>query len=153
MSRRKEKTRLGELLPRHTFFLNPYPDQRFTRCPGCDEKTKARKKPFLIHIDPMELMLLNMTGRYCETCDLIILHKDVVEDLMARAFALHNPSVIGNEYLIIGTVESSYWRKYKGKATMGPAFENLHDFEKVVVYEVIPAHWGPAEPGEDKKKE
>jgi hypothetical protein len=38
---------------------------------------KARKRPFLIHIEPKHLLVLNMTGRYCPACDLIILHQDV----------------------------------------------------------------------------
>jgi len=142
---KKRKTQLGKLPPRYKFFLNPYPDERFTRCPECRAATKARKKPFLIHIDPMTLLALNMTGRYCPDCDLIILHQDVLEDLLVRTFEWHDPSVIGNEYLVIGTLERSYWQKHKGKMAAGPAFDHLHDFEKVVIYEVIPAHWGPAD--------
>lgn len=140
-----ERAQLGKLPPKHTFFLNPYQDERFTRCPGCGEKSKARKKPFLIHIDPRHLLLLNVTGRYCQACDLIILHKDIVEDLMARACERYDSSVIGSEYLIIGTVEQAYWRKYKGKATAGPVLDNLHDFENVVIYEPMRPSWLPDE--------
>jgi hypothetical protein len=146
---KKKKIQLGKLPPRHTFFLNPYPDERFTRCPECRAVMKVRKKPFLIHIDPAVLLALNMSGRYCSDCDLLILHQDVLEDLLVRAFTQHNPSIIGNKYLVIGTLERSYWQKHKGQMTMGPALEYLHDFKKVVSYKVIPAHWGP---DEDRKK-
>ena len=29
--------------PRYRFVLNPYVDQRFTRCPGCEALMKVRK--------------------------------------------------------------------------------------------------------------
>lgn len=35
---------------RHYFFLNPYEDCAFTRCPKCNNKTKIRKFPLVIHI-------------------------------------------------------------------------------------------------------
>lgn len=133
--------RLGKLEPRHTFFLNPYKDARFTNCPKCGEKMRARKKPFLVHVDPMHLVALNMTGRYCPDCDLLILHQDVLEDLLARLFSSHDPSAIGNEYLVVGTVERPYFHKHKeGAGTIGAAIENLHDFQEVVIFE--PAHYG-----------
>jgi hypothetical protein len=135
---KKKKFQLGKLPPAYTFFLNPYRDERFTRCPKCQATMLARKKPFLIHIDPRVLMLLNMTGRYCPRCELIILHKDRVEDLLTRAFERAAPSIIGNDYLIIGTVEPAYWRKSKGKAGAPEVFEHLHDFKEVVIFEALP---------------
>jgi len=47
-------TRFGKLPPQYTFILNPYADARFTRCPGCNQKTKQRKLPLFIHVDPMD---------------------------------------------------------------------------------------------------
>ena len=34
--------RPGQQPPRYTFFLNPYTDARFTRCPKCDGKRGRR---------------------------------------------------------------------------------------------------------------
>lgn len=137
----KKKRRLGKLQPRYKFFLNPYKNARFTRCPECDKPTRTRKEPFFIHVDPKEPVILNMTARYCERHELLILHKDVVEDLLARVFSQHNPDIIGNDYLILGTIERSYWRQHKqGSAQLGLAFEHLHDFKQVVIYE--PEHYG-----------
>jgi hypothetical protein len=31
--------RLGKQPPRYTFFLNPYTDARFSKCPKCEGKT------------------------------------------------------------------------------------------------------------------
>jgi hypothetical protein len=38
--RSQKKAQLGKLPPQHDFFLNPYSDARFTRCPKCDLATK-----------------------------------------------------------------------------------------------------------------
>lgn len=143
MAKKKKKTQLGDLPPQHKFFLNPYQDARFTRCPECARQMKARKKPFLIHIDPKELVMLNMTGRYCPDCDLIIVHQDVLENLLAMTFEAVNPLLIGNYYFVIGTVERAYWRKSKGNATQGDTIANLHDFKQHVIYEPAYYGWGP----------
>jgi hypothetical protein len=136
-----KKRTLGNLEPRHRFFLNPYQNARFTRCPKCDKKTKIRKHPFGIHIDPSVLMTLNMSGPYCTDCDLIILHQDTVESLLAMTFTEINPEIIGNDYLIVGTVERSYWRKAsKQGGTYKEFFENLHDFAEALTFE--PMHYG-----------
>ena len=141
MNESNAKRRLGKLPPRHTFFLNPYRDQRFTYCPKCGEKMRSRKKPFLVHVDPMHLVTLNMTGRYCTDCDLVILHQDVVEDLLARVFMEHETSALGNDYLVLGAVERSYFHRHKhGGGTIETALNNLHDFKEVVIFER--AHYG-----------
>ena len=54
---------------RHYFFLNPYQDIAFTKCPKCLAKTKVRKFPLVIHIEPHQLFLLNKSCRYCIACD------------------------------------------------------------------------------------
>ncbi|MDZ4770517.1 MAG: hypothetical protein SGJ24_15435 [Chloroflexota bacterium] len=137
---KKNKT-LGKLKPEHTFFLNPYSDARFTRCPECGKPTKIRKFPFAIHIDPRVLMTLNMSGPYCSKCDLIILHRDKVETLLTAAFVQRDPSIVGNDYLIVGTVERDYWRKASAQGgSYQELFDNLHDFKQVVTFE--PAHYG-----------
>jgi hypothetical protein len=140
----KKKRTLGNSEPMHTFFLNPYEDSRFTKCPQCLGKTKIRKRPFGIHIDPNVMMTLNMSGPYCPSCDLIILHKDKVETLLTMTFEMQNPDIIGNDYLIVGTLEQSYWRKAsKQGGTYQELFDNLHDFKKVVVFEPMRPVWLP----------
>lgn len=133
----KKRKTLGNLKPQHKFFLNPYANERFTRCPQCRGKTKIRKFPFGVHIDPNVLMNLNMSGPYCPSCDLIILHQDKVEELLAMTFEQRDPSILGNDYLIIGTVERAYWRKAsKSGGTYQEFFDNLHDFKKHVQFEI-----------------
>ncbi len=105
------KSRFGGLKPKYSFILNPYPDQRISRCPFCEEKTGQRKIPLLIHTDPLHLIALNYTCRYCKDCDLLIAHKHEVEHLLTDLFRQFDPEVIGNDYLIIGTVEKKAWRE------------------------------------------
>ena len=102
---------------------------------------KVRKHPFFIHVYPGQPIVLNMNGRYCPHCDLLILHQDKVEELLAAALALQDPELIGNAYLIVGTVERQGWRQaQKEPYYLQAAFENLHDFEEVVTFK--PAHYG-----------
>ena len=36
-------------------FLNPYEDMAFTKCPRCDGRTKQRKLPLVIYIEPQQI--------------------------------------------------------------------------------------------------
>lgn len=145
IQKRKDKSSvkhpLIKLESKYRFFLNPYEDSRFTKCPQCLGKTKIRKHPFGIHIDPEILLALNMSGPYCPNCDLIILHQDKVETLMVMTFENVAPDIIGNDYLIMGTIERSQWRKSsKIGGTDKEFFENLHAFKEMVTFE--PMHYG-----------
>jgi hypothetical protein len=99
--------RFGQLEPQYNFALNPYPDARFSKCPDCEQKTRQRELPLLTHVDPMHLIALNYTCRYCPDCDLLITHQGEIEELLAALFVEDDPSVIGNDYLMIGTVGRS----------------------------------------------
>jgi hypothetical protein len=141
-----EKIRIGKLPPKYTFILNPYTDARFTRCPGCDQRMRQRKLPLLIHIDPMHLIALNYTCRYCPDCDLLIAHQDEIEELLTALFAEHDPAVIGNDYLVLGTVERQAWREgVKQPKGIQEMLEHLHDFKEVRTVEYQPAGWYPAD--------
>jgi len=110
MAKTKRK-QLGSLKPKYSFILNPYPDRRISSCPLCEHKTGQRKIPLLINIDPSDFLALNYTCRYCKDCDLLIAHKHEIEHLLTNLFRQYDPEVIGNDYLIIGTVEKETWRE------------------------------------------
>jgi Zn-finger nucleic acid-binding protein len=134
--------RLGKQLPRYRFFLNPYTDVRFTTCPQCQGKTSQRKLPLVIHIDPLQLVSLNKTCRYCPRCDLLIAHRDELEAwLAAAAFREHRPEIVGNDYLVLGTEDRADWLTGV-RTTRSPqeAFECLHDFRDVVRF-TPPQRW------------
>ena len=150
----KESKRLSELEPRYNFFLNPYTEFRFTRCPQCEKKTRQRKLPLFIHIDPMFPLILNKTCRYCPDCDLLIAHKDQLEDSLARYFSQHAPEAIGNDYLVLGTVERDFWKQGARQAhDIRELEQNLHEFKQHLEFEVRYG-WMPDEekrksPGKD----
>ena len=136
--------RLGKQPPRYRFFLNPYTDARFTTCPQCGEKTRVRKLPLVIHIDPMQLVALNKTCRYCPRCDLLIAHQDELEAWLAAFFGHQQPEVVGNSYLVVGTEDRAAWRRgTHTPLTLAEMLEHLHDFVEVVRFEPAP-RWGPA---------
>ena len=106
----KKASHIGKLPCRYTFILNPYTDARFTRCPGCDQPTKVRKLPLFIHVDPLNPIVLGKTCRYCPDCDLLIVHQDELEAQLEALFEERDPSLVGNDYLVLGTVERQAWR-------------------------------------------
>ncbi|MBL7154841.1 MAG: hypothetical protein ISS79_14085 [Phycisphaerae bacterium] len=129
---------------RHYFFLNPYQDAAFTKCPKCLSKTKIRKFPLVIHIDPQQLFLLNKKCRYCTRCDLIIARKSELESLMAAAFEQLNPQIIGNNYLVMGVAERSDWRESnKGRMSQGQTIERILVFKDVWNFEPVRCGWYP----------
>jgi len=99
------KKQFCHLDPLYNFSLNPYPDITLTKCIVCNNKTGQRKLPLLIHIDPETLIALNYTNRYCENCDILFAHKHEIEGHLTQLFLQMNPKLIGNNYLVLGTVE------------------------------------------------
>jgi hypothetical protein len=136
---------LGALPPRHIFILNPY-DTRFTRCPICDSRTKQRKFALLIHVEPENPIVMGKTCRYCSECDLLIAHKDEVDVQLAGLFRQLNPALVGNDYMVLGTVEREVWREgIKHPKTIAEMLKHLHDFKEVRNIKYQPAAWYPAD--------
>ena len=135
-----DKSKLKSLKQRHRFFLNPYEDCAFTKYPKCENKTKVRKFPLVIHIEPQQLFLLNKQCKYCPSCDLIIAKKQEIEPLMAAAFMGTNPEIIGNNYLVMGTVDKKDWKE-GGKNLLSPSemIGRIYVFKDVWDFKVIPA--------------
>jgi hypothetical protein len=143
---KKKEPRLGKLPPQYAFILNPYAEYRFTRCPGCEQKMRQRKLPLFIHVDPMNPVVLNKTCRYCPDCDLLIAHQDQIEELLAGIFAQLDPSVIGNDYLVMGTVERQAWREGVTQLKdIEEILEGFHVFKEVRTVRVQPGGWYPAD--------
>jgi hypothetical protein len=153
---------LGLLPPLYHFALNPYP-LRFSRCPDCKNRTGTRKLPLLICIKPSHWLLLNFTCRYCPRCDQLVCHQDALEHVMATLFEQRDPSVIGNEYFVFGTVEKGAWKEGLAHPT-SPAemVPCLHDFKSYREIRMTvgglfkvgqePPHWTPPPPAEWVKR-
>lgn|GEM_PF-618536 len=139
----KKRPRLGNLPPLYNFFLNPYADARFSRCPQCEGKTGQKKVPLLIHVDPHYPVNLNYTCRYCAKCDILIAHRDEIENFLAQIFATLAPEAIGHDYLVMGTTDRNYWKD--GVDNPRPptdTLENLHDFKDYLNFDRI-GGWSP----------
>ena len=139
-------TKLGKLPRRYSFILNPYPNERLSKCPKCHRPTHLRKFALLIHIDEWGLMALGKTCRYCTRCELIIAHQDELEAELAYSLRKIAPRVIGNKYMVVGTVEKSIWQSgLTGSGIdIGEVLKHTADFKKVLDLEVEPGGWYPA---------
>lgn len=138
--------RFGALLSRYKFMLNPYPNEKNSRCPLCEQRARQRKLPLVILIKPNATFVLNHTCRYCPTCDLLVAHKHEIEELLAIAYRYNDPRIIGNEYFIIGTVEKSAWREGM-KHQRQASFMREHAGDFILHYEdlrLTQAGWFPA---------
>ena len=132
---RDDIPKLGKQPPRYRFFLNPYQDVRFSKCPQCSNKMGQRKLPLFIHIDPGQPLLLNKTCRYCHHCDLLIAHQDELDEIITRAFTDLNPAIVGNKYLVIGTLDRADWKRIDQMTlSIQATIEALHDFKEVVIF-------------------
>ena len=135
--KKKSVTQLGKQPPRYRFFLNPYKDMRFTRCPQCGNKMHQRKLPLVIHVEPAVMLSLNKTCRYCPHCDLLIAQQDDVEHLLASIFTEQKPDIVGNDYLVLGTLDKPTWKRgTQQPMTLQETLEALHDFKEVVTFKV-----------------
>lgn len=125
----------GKQPQRYRFFLNPYQHERFTKCPKCGFRTLQRKYPLAIHVEPDHPIVLNKICHYCPNCDLLIAHQDQVAVQLAAHFATINPQLIGNSYLVLGTVDKAEWRQgMQGELSTEEMLEHLHDFKEVVTF-------------------
>jgi hypothetical protein len=149
-----EKGRIGKLPPRYSFILNPYPDERFSKCPRCRELTHPRKFALFIHVTSWGPLTLGKTCVYCSRCEMIVAHQHELEAQLTQTFDKVAPAVIGNEYLVLGTVDQQSWKA--GLAGAGPALDELlqhmADFEHVLKVEVDPGGWRLPEPSKAKRR-
>ena len=136
--------KLGKKPRRHRFFLNPYRDLRFSSCPQCGEKTRARKFPLVIHVEPLNPVALNKSCRYCPPCDLIIAHQGEIEAQLTILFSERDPSIVGNEYLVMGTLDWAIWRQSRRvPMPIEELLDHLYVFAQVLHFE--PEHYGWAQ--------
>jgi hypothetical protein len=124
--------RFGKRAPRYNFILNPYVDARFTSCPKCNRKMGQRKVPLVIHVEPLNPIVLNKTCRYCTPCDLLIAHQDEIQALLAQLFP-NRPMITPKDYLPLGTLDRADWKKsLKEPISIADLPEYMHDFKNVL---------------------
>ena len=135
--------RIGKLKPRYSFLLNPYSDIRLSKCPMCEKPTHPRKFALFVHVHGWGPLLMGLTCRYCTRDELIIVHQDELEAQLADKFATLAPNVVGNDYLVVGTVDKKVWQRgLSGQGNqLGDVLDHMADFKKVLELEYRPAGW------------
>ena len=129
---------------RFYFFLNPYADMAFTRCPKCEAKTKVRKLPLAIHIEPQTLCVLNKTCRFCPACELVIARQSELEPLLMSMFPGDRSTIQEGDYLVIGTLDRADWRAGRHEWwSPAEALDHAWVFKDHLLFEVR-GGWGPA---------
>lgn len=76
-----------------------------------------------------------------------MVHQDELESLLAYSFSSLAPEIIGNDYLVIGTVDKKVWKKgLEGKEEgLGDMLKHIADFKRVYDLHVEPGGWYPAD--------
>src|SRR5205807_73899 len=99
-----------------------------------------------IHIRDWGPMVLGKTCRYCTPCELIMAHQDEFEDQLAHYFASIAPEVIGNEYMVLGTMTTNVWRRglEGGGNLLDEMLKHVADFKKIFDLKVEGGGWQPA---------
>jgi tetratricopeptide (TPR) repeat protein len=129
----------GKQHPRYDFFLNTYQDTRFTTCPHCKSKTRSRKFSLVVNVNPKHTAILDKICRFCDACDLLIVHQDQLEEQLTAEFMTINPEAIGNNYQVVGTLDRA--ERNQGKQdpwSFEQVIEHLHDFKEVVTFQRVP---------------
>ena len=112
----------------------------------CEKLTHPRKFAFLIHVDDWGPMVLGKTAKFCSACELIVVHQDELEAELVHSFERLDPELIGNPYLVLGTVETKTWKRgVKGDpGTLEEVLQHTADFDRVLTLQVDPGGWRPA---------
>src|ERR1044071_5344856 len=141
------KSTIGKLPPRYSFILNPHEGTRLSKCPLCLRLTFPRKFALFIHVDEWGPMALGKTCKYCSRCELIMVHQDELEAQLAYRFSKIAPEFIGNEYLVIGTVDKRVWKRgLEGSGgEFGEMLKHIADFNRVYNLHFEPGGWYPAD--------
>ena len=76
-----------------------------------------------------------------------MMHQDELEAELAQSFSRFAPEVVGNEYMVLGTIEKRVWQAgVKGSETeFGEVLKHMADFKKVYDLEYDPGGWYPAD--------
>jgi hypothetical protein len=73
-------------------------------------------------------------------------HQDELEMELAHSFSQIAPEVIGNEYMVLGTIEKKVWQQgLRGKSpALGEVLKHVADFKKYYDLEYEPGGRYPA---------
>ena len=88
------------------------------------------------------------TCKYCPRCQIIMCHQDELEFEMAVSFEKIDPAFLGNEYLVLGTVETRAWKAGMVKpVSLEETLAHAADFKKYMDFQFDPGGWRPRSAG------
>lgn len=126
---------------KYNFFLNPYVDAAFTKCPKCDNKTKIKKLPLTIVMEKSKSILnLNKTCKYCPFCELIIVKKHELEFIVGQYLGVD--MVKEKDYFVLGTQDKIAYLAGLNKGFIKEKpLERVSFFKEVWHFEIKPVGW------------
>lgn len=126
---------------KYYFFLNPYKEYSFSKCPKCDNKTKQKKLPLTIMLEKEKnFFVINKTCKYCPNCDLLIVKKQEIKKLI-KMF-LGKIILREKDYYVVGTQDKKVWRKGMNmNYDQKEQFSGITLFKSIWNFEVQPAGW------------
>lgn len=136
---------IGGLPRRYAFILNPYANERISKCPQCERPTHSRKFALLVHVDKFGALAIGKTCRYCTPCELVIAHRSELDAELAHSLGRIAPEMVGNEYLVLGTMDKRAWQRglnADGQA-LSSCLEFVAEFQQVLELK-IEGGWAPA---------
>ena len=76
-----------------------------------------------------------------------MVHQNELEAQLANSFSKIAPEFIGNEYLVIGTVDKRVWKKglEGSEGEFSEMLRHIADFKRVYDLHVEPGGWYPAD--------
>jgi hypothetical protein len=92
-------------------------------------------------------LVLAKTGPYCDSCQLVIAHRDELEDELTTLFTRLAPEVAGGAYAVLGTVELRAWRRGLSAATtLEDVLRHTTPFTATLTVDYVAATWAPPRP-------
>jgi hypothetical protein len=90
---------------------------------------------------PPQPVSLNKTCRYCSNCDLLIVHKDDLDELLERICLQLFPELAGHDYLVVGTMDRKTWREGLQISSFEELLTMVHDFKQHLEFEPARYVW------------
>jgi len=131
-----ESVKIRPKKDRYYFFLNPYTDAAFTKCPECNRKTKIRKFPLVILFEKTKIIFnLNKICKFCPYCELIIAKKDEIKPIIEQM------GQKSDDMFVCGTLDKEDFKYVQDNQQNCNMMKMAYPFKNVWNFRVEPAGW------------
>jgi hypothetical protein len=134
--------RIGNLEPKFSLLLNPYAQERLSRCPDCNKLTFPRKFALALHVEGYGFFVQGKMCKFCTNCAMVIIQQDDLEAQLANSASLVAPVMLGKEYVLIGVVDGKFFKQSLASPQSLPAMlAHVSDFKTQYGLSLRPAGW------------